>query len=95
MTSRTRHRLGLQLVGIALLLFPANSSACVCPSSPDCKYTYGTSGNDTLFGSSTLKDLDVIPFLPSLVYAGFHIQTQTGLGGGNAKIDNFRVLSTP
>lgn len=41
------------------------------------------------------RDLDVIPFVPSLAYAGFHIQTQSGSEAGKAIIDSFRVLSTP
>jgi len=50
-------------------------------------------------GSTVLfeRDLDDPPvsFVPSLAFAGFHIQTAAGSGAGEARVDNLRVHSGP
>lgn len=44
---------------------------------------------------STTSTLDTLSFTPSLAFASVHIQTSAGSAAGQAKVDNFRVLSLP
>ncbi len=47
---------------------------------------------ETVLAGFPLNDLR---FSPSLAFAGVHIQTAAGSPGGQATVDNFRILSGP